>query len=139
MRDRMAANACFGCGDANPQGMRLTFEQDDKGRRIIGRFRVGAEFQGGPGMLHGGIIAVILDEAMGKVCRFSDVRTVTAELNIKYVRPVRVNEEISVEAFEENRKGRNFHVVGEIRGSGGELLARGRGRFVANDPATFRI
>src|SRR5262249_59979955 len=74
------ASPCFGCGGANPCGLKLAFDADMEGRRIIGRFRLGAEFQGGAGFIHGGIIATVLDEAMGKVCRFSDARAVTAEL-----------------------------------------------------------
>jgi uncharacterized protein (TIGR00369 family) len=124
------ANACFGCGGANPGGMRLTFEQDQAKRRIIGRFVLGARYQGGGGMAHGGIIATLLDEAMGKVCRFREVRAVTAELTVEYLKPVNVEHEIVVEAFEQEQKGRNLFQVGEIRNTAGEILARGRGRFV---------
>lgn len=81
-------------------------------------------------MGHGGIIAVLLDEAMGKVCRFRDARAVTAELNIKYLKPVRVDEEITVEAFETGFKGRNIFQAGEIRNAAGDVLARGTARFV---------
>lgn len=137
--EEQTGNACFGCGEANPRGMRLRFERDDAARRIHGKFRIGAEYQGGPGMLHGGIIALILDEAMGKVSRFSDLRTVTAELKIEYKKPIRVEEEISVIAFEESRRGRALEIAGEIRRSNGELLATGRGKFVAIDPATFKL
>ncbi len=80
--------------------------------------------------MHGGIIALLLDEAMGKVCRFRDVRAVTAELTIEYLKPIQVDQEISIEAFEVEVKGRNLFHVGEIRNADGEVLARGRGRFV---------
>ena len=56
----------FGCGGANARGMQLTFEQDDAARRIRGAFRIGAEYQGGPGFVHGGIIATLLDEVMAQ-------------------------------------------------------------------------
>ena len=125
-----ATNGCFGCGGANERGMRLTFEQDDKARCIRGTFRLGAEYAGGAGFLHGGIIATLLDEAMGKVNRFRGVRAVTAELNVEYLRPVPVEQEIVVEAREVEAKGRNLFHVGEIRSVKGEVLARGRGRFV---------
>ncbi|MFY9689652.1 MAG: hypothetical protein WAJ86_06935, partial [Candidatus Acidiferrales bacterium] len=74
------ANHCFGCGGANARGMQLTFEQDDSARRIKGMFRVGAEYQGAAGFVHGGIIATLLDEVMAKVSRFSSEHAVTAEL-----------------------------------------------------------
>jgi len=123
-------NKCFGCGGANAAGMQLTFEQDNVKRRIVGRFILGEAYQGGGGMAHGGIIATLLDEAMGKVCRFRQVRAVTAELTVQYLKPVKVDEEIVVEGFETDQKGRNLFHAGEIRNSAGELLARGTGRFV---------
>ena len=110
--------------------MKLAFEQDDERRCIVGRFRIPADYQGGAGFLHGGIIALLLDEAMGKLNRFSDVRAVTAELTIEYLKPIRVEEEITVEANEVERDGRNLFHRGEIRNSAGAVLARGRGRFV---------
>jgi hypothetical protein len=56
-------NICFGCGGANARGMKLTFEQDGNTKRIRGAFKLAAEYQGGPGFIHGGIIATVLDEA----------------------------------------------------------------------------
>ena len=89
-------------------------------------------------MIHGGIIALVLDEALGKVCGFYDVRAVTAELNVEYLRPVKVDDEIAVEAFLVERKERNLFIEGEIRDTAGRVLARGRGRFVVVDPESYR-
>jgi uncharacterized protein (TIGR00369 family) len=123
-------NKCFGCGGDNPGGMKLTFEQDNANRKIVGRFVLGERYQGGGGFAHGGIIAMLLDEAMGKACRFRDVRAVTAELTVEYLKPVKVGQEIIVEGRETEQTGRNLFLVGEIRNTAGEILARGRGRFV---------
>ena len=123
-------NKCFGCGGDNAGGMKLTFEQDNVNRKIVGRFVLGERYQGGGGFAHGGIIAMLLDEAMGKVCRFRDVRAVTAELTVEYLKPVSVAQEIVVEGHEAEQKGRNLFLVGEIRNAEGLVLARGRGRFV---------
>ncbi len=123
-------NKCFGCGGDNAGGMKLTFEQDNVNRKIVGRFVLGERYQGGGGFAHGGIIAVLLDEAMGKVCRFREVRAVTAEMTVEYLKPVDVMKEIVVEGRETEQKGRNLFMTGEIRDEAGEVLARGRGRFV---------
>ncbi|HEX4543934.1 MAG TPA: PaaI family thioesterase [Candidatus Acidoferrum sp.] len=123
-------NKCFGCGGDNSGGMKLTFEQDNVNRRIVGRFILGDRYQGGGGFAHGGIIALLLDEAMGKVCRFREVRAVTAELTVEYLKPVAVAKEIIVEGRETELKGRNLFLAGEIRNEAGEVLARGKGRFV---------
>ncbi len=124
------SNKCFGCGGNNAGGMKLTFEQDNVNRRIVGRFVLGERYQGGAGFGHGGIIAVLLDEAMGKVCRFRAVRAVTAELSVAYLKPVNVDKEIIVEGREVEQKGRNLFMTAEIRNEAGEVLARGTGRFV---------
>ena len=127
-------NKCFGCGGDNPGGMKLTFEQDNVNRKIVGRFVLGERYQGGGGFAHGGIIATLLDEAMGKVCRFREARAVTAELTIEYLKPISVEKEIVVEGHETEQKGRNLFMAGEIRNEAGEILAKGRARFVVIAP-----
>ena len=131
-------NPCFGCGGANARGMKLAFEQDDVRQRIVGRFRLGAEYQGGSGYLHGGIIALLLDEAMGKAARFHSEHAVTAELRIEYKRPIPTDSEIVVEGFVTRREGRQLYHEGEIRDVDGKLLARGEGRFVIIDREKYR-
>jgi uncharacterized protein (TIGR00369 family) len=117
--------------------MHLAFERDDERQRVMGRFRLGPEYQGATGFAHGGIIATVLDEAMSKVSRFFDVRAVTAELTVEYLKPVRIGEEIVVEGFNARREGRQLYHEGEIRDAAGKLLARGRGRFVVVDLERF--
>jgi uncharacterized protein (TIGR00369 family) len=124
------ANHCFGCGGANEFGMKLAFELDQDARRSKGTFVLGPRYAGGAGFAHGGIIAVLLDEAMGKISKLTEERAVTAELNIEYRKPVPVDREIVVSGWQEDQKGRNRFRIGEIHDTQGNLLARGRGRFV---------
>ena len=131
------ANPCFGCGGANARGMKLAFDVDEANQRIIGHFRLGSDYQGATGFIHGGIIATVLDEVMSKVSRFSNVRAVTAELTIEYLRPVRVDEDLRVEGHSTRRNGRELYHEGEIRNAAGAVLARGRGRFVIIDPERY--
>jgi len=101
----------------------------DEGR-TRGKFVLGSRYGGGAGFAHGGIIAVLLDEAMGKISKLTEERAVTAELSVEYKKPVPVNAEIVVEGWQESETGRNRFRIGEIRDAAGNLLARGRGRFV---------
>ncbi len=130
----LADNFCIGCGDANPQGLKLTFQLDREARRVSGRFRFGKQYQGSGGILHGGIIALVFDEAMGKLNRLHDVRAVTAELSISYLRPVPCEADVSVEAWETRREGRNLFPEAELRDAAGRVLARATARFVAIGP-----
>jgi len=134
------ANHCFGCGGANEFGMKLTFELDEDEKRCTGRFVLGARYGGGAGFAHGGVIAILLDEAMGKISKLTGERAVTAELNIEYRKPVPVDSEIVVLGWQEDEKGRNRFRVGEIHDAQGNLLARGRGRFVViGQPVTAPV
>jgi uncharacterized protein (TIGR00369 family) len=131
-------NHCFGCGGANAGGMKLAFEQIDETRRIRGVFRIGPEYQGGPGFVHGGIVATLLDEVMAKVSRFEKDYAVTGELSVEYLKPIPVGEELTVEGWEIQRNGRMRIRQGEIRNSAGTVLARGSAKFVEVDPKRFR-
>ena len=135
--ETQAANRCFGCGGDNAAGMKLVFELDFDAKRIRGRFAIGENYAGGGGFAHGGIIAVVLDEAMGKLSKLTEEKAVTAEMNIEYHKPIPVGREIVVEGWQEEEKGRNRFRVGEIRDTQGNLLARGTGRFVTIDEKHF--
>jgi len=131
------ANRCFGCGAANPAGMKLAFDLDLEARRTRGSFTLGSNYAGGAGFAHGGIIAVVLDEAMGKLSKLTDEKAVTAEMSIDYRKPVPIDKPIHVEGWQEEEKGRNRFRVAEIRDPQGNLLARGKGRFVVVDARHF--
>jgi len=131
-------NGCFVCGGANANGMQLTFEQDDAAQRIRGRFRIGPQYQGATGYLHGGMIATLLDEVMAKVSRFRKEHAVTADLTVEYRKPVPVGDELIVEGWETGSEGRLRSREGEIRTASGVVLARGKAKFVVIDPAQFQ-
>ena len=135
--ETQAANRCFGCGGDNAAGMKLVFELDFDAKRIRGRFAIGENYAGGGGFAHGGIIAVVLDEAMGKLSKLTEEKAVTAEMNVEYCKPVPVGREIVVEGWQQQEKGRNRFRVGEIRDTQGNLLARGTARFVVIDEKHF--
>ena len=130
-------NFCFGCGEANSAGMHLPFTRDEARKKVTGAFRLSERFQGAPGIAHGGIIALVLDEALSKVSKFCGETAVTAELNVEYLRPVRIGEELLVEAANERREGRQLYHSGEIRDGMGRVLARAKGRFVAINAERF--
>ena len=123
-------NHCFGCGAANPVGMKLPFELNFDTRRTRGSFAIGPNYAGGGGFAHGGIIAVVLDEAMGKLSRLTEEKAVTAEMSVEYRKPIAIGQPIVVEGWQEEEKGRNRFRVAEIYDTQGNLLARGKGRFV---------
>jgi uncharacterized protein (TIGR00369 family) len=131
---RLQRNYCFACGKSNAEGMRLNFKYDEKRGRFVCRFRLRKRFTGPPGHAHGGIIATILDEAMGKVNKLHQVVALTAQITVHYLRPVPLNKSLRVESRELSVHGRHHRNVAEILNGENEVLARGRGLFIAIDP-----
>src|SRR5437016_11134945 len=127
-------NRCFACGPANPQGMHLKFYFDEAKRRAWCRFRLPRRYQGPPGHAHGGIIATVLDEAMGKVNKLRQVVALTSQITVDYARPVPLNKPLRVESYEVSVRGRRHTNAAEILNQKGEIRARSRGLFIAIDP-----
>ncbi|HZS28261.1 MAG TPA: PaaI family thioesterase [Candidatus Angelobacter sp.] len=127
-------NRCFACGQDNAQGMHLKFHLDEAGRRSYCKFRLPKKYQGPPGHAHGGVIATILDEAMGKVNKLRSVIALTKQMEIEYLKPVPLEAQLFVEGHEKSVRGRKHINVAEIRNQKNEVLARGRGLFIAIDP-----
>jgi uncharacterized protein (TIGR00369 family) len=131
---RLQKNYCFACGKNNPEGMRLKFAYDEERDCFVCRFRLNKRYTGPPGHCHGGIIATILDEAMGKVNKLHHVIALTSEITIRYLKPVPLNRPLRVESREVRVRGRKHTNIAEILNQKGEVLARGEGLFIAIDP-----
>jgi uncharacterized protein (TIGR00369 family) len=131
---RLQKNLCFACGKNNPDGMLLRFTYDKERDCFVCRFRLGKRYTGPPGHCHGGIIATILDEAMGKVNKLRQVIALTSEITVNYLKPVPLSKPLRVESREEKVTGRRHVNVAEILNRKGEVLARSRGLFIAIDP-----
>lgn len=128
-----AGNHCFACGKDNDQGMQLQFYLDEEARHTICEFNLSRRYEGPPGHAHGGIIATILDEAMGKVNKLHKVVALTKSMEIEYVRPVPLGQKLIVTGREQEHVGRRHINVAEISNEKGEVLARSTGTFVAVD------
>ena len=83
--------------------------------------------QGGPGFVHGGLVAAALDEACGLLATWYRFPTVTARIFVRYRRPVEINTELLVRATLTGERGRRLHIDGEIvrRKRGARRGARG--------------
>ena len=131
---KLQRNFCFVCGPDNPEGMQLKFTLDEKRQRTICRFRLDGRYTGPPGHCPGGIIATILDDAMGKVNKFRHVIALTREMTVEYLKPVPLHKPLRVEGRELEVRGNKHVNAAEILNEHGEVLARSRGIFIAIDP-----
>ena len=130
---KLRKNFCFCCGPDNPEGMHLKFYFDEPNRRTYCNFKLSRRYQGPPGHAHGGIIATILDDAMGKVNKMRSVVALTKSMTVEYMRPVPLGEKLLVEGTEEKVEGRKHTNIAAIKNEAGEVLARSTGLFIAID------
>ena len=126
---------CFGCAQANRHGLHLRFQETPDNAGVASEFRVPRRFEGPPGHVHGGIIATILDEAMGKVNRRKGIVALTRHMSIDYLQPVPLATRLRAVGWPVKVEGRKHFHAGEIRALDGAVLARGQGVFVAVDTA----
>ena len=88
---------CFACGVANESGLNLEFEALDGGG-VTALYIPQERHQGWPSVLHGGIVATLLDEAAAYVAYARGQHAATARLNIRYSRPAPLDEPLRVSA-----------------------------------------
>ncbi|MBA3824396.1 MAG: PaaI family thioesterase [Ktedonobacterales bacterium] len=103
---------CFVCGQRNPFGLQLVFRSD--GTRIMADFMGEARHQGFPGVVHGGILASILDEAMGRVSVLEHRWAMTGKLELRYRAPAPINVTLRVFAEATDSRSRLIRVKGWI-------------------------
>ena len=85
---------CFGCGKRNPIGLKLDFEWD--GKTAKAQFTPTEFYQGWAGIVHGGILNSILDEAMAYAAIFEGANCITARMETRIKRPARVGEALLI-------------------------------------------
>ncbi len=114
-------------------GLQLQFAPGKDGKSYVCEFLLGSRFAGPPGHAHGGIIATILDEAMGKANKLKAKVALTRRLEVEYLRPVPLGQPLVVEGRVSRVRGRALYNRAELRSANGVVLARGRGTFLAID------
>jgi acyl-coenzyme A thioesterase PaaI-like protein len=129
MEKQPNSRMCFLCGIENPIGLKLKFYTDDEGR-CIARFRPKAEHQGYPGQLHGGIISALLDETMGRVLALQDVWAMTGRLEIKFRKPVPLDQELTIVGELIRNRSRAYEARGEIQLPDSTVLVEGSGTYI---------
>jgi uncharacterized protein (TIGR00369 family) len=118
---------CFACGTRNPQGLGLRFRFDS--REVAADVTFGQAFQGYRGIVHGGLISTVLDEAMVTLLSKLGVLAVTAELTVRFVAPARVGEPFRVTARLVEKRGRISKLEARLVGADGTEIARARSTY----------
>lgn len=119
---------CFGCGEANPIGLKLKLKVE--GERATTTFTPKNVHQSYVGIVHGGIMAALLDEAAGRLLYELGWDAVTAQIEVKFKEPARIGKKILIRAEVQDKRGKLIHTFSRATTSYGELLAEARAKFV---------
>lgn len=114
---------CFGCGQANPIGLKLKFSWDEKLHSASAEFTPDQKLQGWAGFLHGGIAACVLDEAIGWAAMFAGTNNVTAKMQVRYRRMIPINQTYTVSCRVAKQTSRLIETEARIADQSGVVFA----------------
>jgi acyl-coenzyme A thioesterase PaaI-like protein len=120
--------ACWGCGAA-ATGIGLPVPEREGIEEYEAFLAFDERHQGGPGIVHGGLVAAALDEAAGLLATWHRFPAVTARIFVRYRRPVPINTELLVDARVEASAGRRIRIRARLT-DGDEILAEARAAFL---------
>lgn len=116
-------------GSRNPIAPPLVVHRDPQAGRCWSEFELGAAYEGPPGHVHGGVIALVLDQVLGTVPAVVGRPGLTAYLTMTYRRPSPLGR-LSAQAWVERQDGWKTLVKGRFADAGGETTVEAEGLFV---------
>jgi len=121
---------CFACGSQNKEGLNVQWVVEGKTTHTT--FVAEKKFQGWKGVVHGGILATLLDEAMTRLAWIVCGGALTAEITVRYLEPAKVGEKLFVfgEIVSENKRISQMVSYISRGGQDGPVVARATGKAV---------
>jgi acyl-coenzyme A thioesterase PaaI-like protein len=105
-------------GRSNPIAPPASLGLDVDAQRVVGEVIFGKAFEGAPGCVHGGLVAAVLDEALGMACIFGGAPAMTAELTTRYLRHTPIEKTLRIEARLDEVDGRKVRTSGHVECDG---------------------
>ncbi|MGD9116644.1 MAG: PaaI family thioesterase [Dehalococcoidia bacterium] len=132
------SDLCFACGPKNPIGLKLKFAWDGKEARA--EFTPGQYHQGWSKLVHGGIMATLLDEAMSYAALYSGVNSLTARLQTRFRMPLPIDQPLTVIGAVTKQTKRLVETRAELRLKDGTVAAEGTATmFIVNPGKETRL
>ncbi len=125
---------CFVCGSRNSGGLHAEFVIDSEQRILTGSFIPQEVHQGYGGIMHGGLAACLLDEAMVKLLWEIGIPAVSASLEIRLKKPIRIGQKVVIKGWIESDRGRLIKTAARLETEEGNILAEGTGVCVRVSP-----
>lgn len=131
---------CFVCGRENPVGLHLEFYSDRTAEQVVASVTVPEQYQGYPGVVHGGIVSAILDEVSGRAIMSATEENpfwVTAKLEVRYRQPTPTETPLQAVGWIVKQGNRSTRVAGELRLEDGTVTAEVEAVVVRLAPETL--
>ena len=121
---------CYACGKKNTKGLHLEFSYDKQEQCIETTFVPSDEYQGWQGVVHGGIIATLMDESMAKLAQFLGYRVVTAALTMRFKDVGKTGKPLSVRGEITKLSKKLIYAKAVTRGEGGNVIAEAQAKLM---------
>ncbi len=131
MKKQPNSRMCFTCGEENPAGVHVRYEEQVDGS-VWARFTGHDHHQGYPNRMHGGVIAAILDETIGRAILARGtlrIEGVTREIGVRYRQPVPLGVELTAVGRITSEDARSFEGTGELLLADGTVAAESHARY----------
>jgi len=122
---------CFACGDKNSMGLRILWTTSGKTTRAT--FTPQKHHQGWKGIVHGGILATLLDEAMTRLAWKVCGGAVTAEMTVRYLKAAPIGKPLHIFGEIVQKKGRLVKAQAHIKNDEGKVLAKAQGKALLTE------
>ena len=134
LNDASAYQLCFACGQRNDIGLRLVFRQE--GDAIVTDYLPEASYQSFPGIVHGGVIATLLDETMSRTAMIEGRWMMTGKLEVRYRAAAPVGKLLRITARTLSSRSRMIQAAGEVHLAGDPdiVIATGEATFLPIPP-----
>ena len=126
MRKQPTSRMCFVCGRQNPVGLKLQFYEDHEANQVKTNLVIPDEYQGYPGVAHGGIVSTVLDEVSGRAVMMEESGRqllATLRMTVRFRRPTPTERPLTAIGWVERTSGVGAKVAGEIRLADGTVTA----------------
>jgi len=121
---------CYACGRNNPKGLHLAFSFDEQEQWSETTFIPSDAYQGWQGVVHGGIIATLMDEAMAKLAQFLGYRVVTASLSMRFKDVARTGAPLSVRGEITKLSKKIIYAKAVTKGEHGKVVAEAQAKLM---------
>ena len=129
MKDFNDDQHCFVCGKKNLAGLKIEFHENPQSKEVEAEVVFPTHLQGWQNTVHGGLLATVLDETMIKAAAASGIKTVTAEITVKYKKPAFTEITYRVYGKILEARGRIIMAESTLCDASGQIYAQATGKL----------